>query len=546
MPLHKATKEEYYYDVAICGGGLAGLTLARQVKRACPEYSVAIIDRMSRPLPELGFKVGESVTEAGAYYLANVLDLTVYFEEKHLNKLGFRFFFGDPTGRFEDRPEFGLSRFPVIRSYNIDRGLLENDLRQFNAEDGIAMIEGYVVKDIMLANGDGKHTITLRPANSKEARHAKEARRANGASRHGNGNRHLDTVRSRWVIDAMGRRRYLQKKLNLARPQPKRCSASWFRFAGRIDISELVPKSNVEWHQRVPNNVRYYSTNHLMGTGYWVWLIPLPTGSTSIGIVAANDIHPESDYNTYAKSLKWLQKHEPQLLSLLEGGEPIDFRFMKHYTYSSRQLFSKQRWSCIGDAGFFSDPLYAAAMDFIALSNSITTQMIKQELRGELTPEAVQKYNQTIIALNDAITQNIQLGYPLFNNPAVMAAKVLWDTAAGWSLLAPQIYNTIFKDDEINAKVRKVKSGYFFLTQRIQQLFVDWTEKSSGRCTFDFIDFLAVPLLLELRKRNLAPGKSAEELIDDHVRNMEQIEELAMALFLVAVEDVLSEPGFTD
>ena len=278
-----------------------------------------------------------------------------------------------------------------------------------------------------------------------------------------------------------------------------------------------------------------------MGTGYWVWLIPLPTGSTSIGIVAANDIHPESEYNTYAKSLKWLQKHEPQLLSLLEGGEPIDFRFMKHYTYSSRQLFSKQRWSCIGDAGFFSDPLYAAATDFIALSNSITTQMIKQELRGELTAEAVQKYNQTIIALNDAITQNIQLGYPLFNNPAVMAAKVLWDTAAGWSLLAPQIYNTIFKDDEINAKVRKVKSGYFFLTQRIQQLFVDWTEKSSGRCTFDFIDFLAVPLLLELRKRNLAPGKSAEELIDDHVRNMEQIEELAMALFLVAVEDVLSE-----
>ncbi len=31
---------------------------------------------------------------------------------------------------------------------------------------------------------------------------------------------------------------------------------------------------------------RWLSTNHLCGPGYWVWLIPLASGSHSVGIVA--------------------------------------------------------------------------------------------------------------------------------------------------------------------------------------------------------------------------------------------------------------------
>ena len=40
------------YDAAICGGGLAGLTLARQLKQNIPELSIVVLDRFSRPLPE--------------------------------------------------------------------------------------------------------------------------------------------------------------------------------------------------------------------------------------------------------------------------------------------------------------------------------------------------------------------------------------------------------------------------------------------------------------------------------------------------------------
>jgi hypothetical protein len=122
-----------------------------------------------------------------------------------------------------------------------------------------------------------------------------------------------------------------------------------------------------------------------------------------------------------------------------------------------------------------------------------------------------------------------------------MSAKIIWDEAAGWALLAPQIYNSIFADTEKNARVRKVKSSFFLLAQCMHRLFVEWEAKSSGRGTFSFIDFLKIPVLLELRKRNLQGGKNVKLLVDDHIFNMERIEELAQAIFLLAVEDVMIE-----
>lgn len=62
-------------DVAICGGGFAGLTLARQLKREHPGLRVAVIDRLERPLPEAAFKIGESTVELAAYYLRDILGM---------------------------------------------------------------------------------------------------------------------------------------------------------------------------------------------------------------------------------------------------------------------------------------------------------------------------------------------------------------------------------------------------------------------------------------------------------------------------------------
>ena len=69
----------------------------------------------------------------------------------------------------------------------------------------------------------------------------------------------------------------------------------------------------------MPTGERWLSTNHLMGKGYWVWLIPLGSGSTSIGIVADNDLHPFSRINRYERAIDWLREFEPQCARVVEA-----------------------------------------------------------------------------------------------------------------------------------------------------------------------------------------------------------------------------------
>jgi flavin-dependent dehydrogenase len=130
------------FDVLICGGGLAGLTLARQLRLELPRASVAVIDRLASPLPEAAFKVGESSVELATYYYGQVLKLHYYFQKNHLFKLGLRFFFGDTQGPLEARPETGIDLWPPHPAYQIDRGRLENDLRQMARDMGVTLYEG--------------------------------------------------------------------------------------------------------------------------------------------------------------------------------------------------------------------------------------------------------------------------------------------------------------------------------------------------------------------------------------------------------------------
>ena len=462
------------FHVVICGGGLAGLTLALQLKGLQSDLEITVLEKTTRPLPDAAHKVGESTVEIGAHYFGEVLNLKTYLQKEQLPKLGLRYFYGSGKLPLETRPELGPSMYSPVPSYQLDRGTLETDLRQMAQDTGVNLLEGASLDGIEFSENGDKHMVTYSS----------------------NGN--TETIATNWVVDAMGRRRYLQTKLGLKKESPHTASSVWFRMEGKVSVNDLVPASNTAWHQRNIED-RYYSTNHLMGHGYWVWLIPLASGNTSIGIVTQNDIHDFAAYSrSYQTSLHWLQEHEPFLAKHLAGKEPLDFRKIKNYSYGSEQLFSENRWTCVGEAGVFSDPFYSPGSDMIALTNTYTCNLILADVAGELTKEKVDLLNNEVLNIRfpDQLSYFID-GYHTFGNTQIAATKFLWDTIYYWRVYSHPFLCGFLDDFEfIKMYAEKVKQ-LSVINIEIQSEFRKWAEQTESENHFTFCDLAQKRLFIE-------------------------------------------------
>jgi len=513
--------EQRYFDVAICGSGLAGLSLARQLTLEQPTLSIALLARQRSPLPVAPWKVGESSVEFGAPYLTAYLQLEESMSEAHLKKLGLRFFFGDGTTPLEQRLELGLSGFAKVNAYQIDRGRLENDLRNIVSGDGVTLMEDCHVTATNIGTGSQLHTVSYTVLNDEEQQN----------------------LQCRWLIDATGRRRMIQRKLGLSRPAKGHpCSSAWFRLSGRADVDHLVSPTNTAWHARVPGGIRYYSTNHLCGTGYWVWLIPLSSDVTSIGIVACEDMHPFKEYNSFEKALAWLARNEPELAEYIEGQKPLDFLAMKQYSYTSERIFSADRWACIGEASVFSDPFYSPGTDFIALANTFCCELIARDFSDQTQANQAEIYSRYIIELNDRLTKNIQTGYRYLGDEMVSLARGMWDYSAAWGQMCLPLFNRVFTDADKQLALRQTNSGSFLLlANRMQYLLEQWFElrsRQGGHLSFQFFDYLSVSWLSSFRAANLRKIDSLASLAAQFKANHALYQDLIQALFLLAVEDL--------
>jgi hypothetical protein len=341
------------------------------------------------------------------------------------------------------------------------------------------------------------------------------------------------------VIDAMGRRRFIQRKLGIAEPHNPLHSSSWFRLKGRIDVSDLVPASETEWHNRVPGNNRYYSTNHLMDNGRWVWLIPLASGHTSIGIVAREDFFPFDEYNSYEKALQWLRKHEPLLWERIHDRQPADFQCLRHYSYNARKVYSIDRWACTGDAAVFSDPFLSPGIDQAGFGNTLITEMIKRDRTQSLDAQTVEGFSEIFLAFHNGTAWITQPPYAYYGDGLVCGVKLVWDIMRGFSLNASTRFNRIYLDERKMAALEPLSSRLFTLTLRMEKLFKAWTAQSSKKYTYKFVNYFAVPGILDLYHRNFQTNKTIEELVADHEYTLRYVEEMAQVIFLMALADTM-------
>jgi flavin-dependent dehydrogenase len=465
-------------DVTILGGGLAGLTLAIQLKQKHADVGVTVLERREHPVPLAAHKVGESSVEIGAHYFETVLGLKQHLMDEQIKKFGFRFFFNDGAEDLTKVTELGASMVLPTPSYQIDRGHFENSLAKIAQSLGVQFHDGAIVRKLELSERNTPHV-------TRFSRHGEEHELA-----------------SRWVVDASGRAGLIKRKLNLAEDNHHNANAVWFRISDRLDVNEWT--TDQEWVNRCSPPERWRSTSHLCGEGYWVWLIPLSNGSHSVGIVCDADLHPLDTMNTFDKAMTWFAKHQPQLHRELEvrRDKLQDFAFFRHFSYGCKQVFNgQQRWALTGEAGLFLDPFYSPGSDFIAMSNTFITELISQDRAGARRVAGTAGiYEQLYFQLYQNMLTLYEGQYKLFGDPEVMPVKVIWDYTVYWGLMCPLFMQGRLTDVMLMARMGSTLNHVQALNIAMQRFLRAWGDVSARRNPPQMLDQAKLPWFKELNR----------------------------------------------
>jgi flavin-dependent dehydrogenase len=508
------------YDVVVMGGGLAGLTLSLQILQRRPATRLLVADRTSHPVPEAAHKVGEATVESSAHYFAEVLGLRDLLEETQLRKMGLRFWpTVDPKPPLSERPEAGPSDFLSRRTYQLDRGIFENSLGRLATERGAEFLSGWRVESFALG---APHTVTL--AHEDERRE----------------------VSAPWVVDASGRRGLIKNELGLRKDVGHDCNAAWFRLGETIGMDDLIeeedpppsPEAAAAWRARVPNGQRWRATNHLMGRGYWAWLIPLSSGSISVGLVCDPAYVPLEEIRRFDDLLDWFARNEPELARAVERRRESlqDFRFLKHFSHGCERCFSPDRWALTGEAGVFLDPLYSPGSDFIGLANTYITELVTRDLDGEDVAELAERSNRAYLDAFEGALGNWEGQYGLMGNPQVWIAKAVWDTIAYFAALNPPFINGRLADPDFMDSVAPTWGRFQHLNHRVQEFFREWDERLPARNVPAYVD-MASAVFRDLNAA-LSEPCDGDALRARLAENVAFLEDLARVLFAGAAAQV--------
>lgn len=388
------------HDVIIAGGGIAGGFLARQLRRQLPNLDILVLE--SKPVLD-DFKVGESTVEVAASYMIRRLDLGTYLYQHQLPKNGLRFFFDSANKDLplERMSEIGSDHLPFHPSFQLERAKLERDVAAMNAKDGLDVRLGAKVLDVHI-NGEDGHTVTWEQGGEKHE------------------------ARTRWFVDASGRRQLLARKLGLSIQKETRLetAAAWGRYR---NVAGLDAVADPAFRSRVRYTSRHLSTNHFMYDGYWIWFIPLAGDLMSVGVVYDKQRIGPGPRNREAFEA-FLNSHRSSR-DLMQGAVFEDFQSYAHLPYHTEKFFSKDRWALTGEAGAFTDPFYSPGSDFIATANEFIGALIAEDIGGsrKTFEERVDLYDAYYRFKYESTLLLYSRMYPIFGSYEIFRLKYLLD-----------------------------------------------------------------------------------------------------------------------
>ncbi|WP_462160339.1 NAD(P)/FAD-dependent oxidoreductase [Pseudoalteromonas maricaloris] len=405
-------------DLIIMGSGIAGNLAAMYFRKKFPDINVTLVGKQKSRSP----LVGESTVEVTVQFL-NAIGLSTLLEEKHYHKYGLSYYFKQSydkkCNKYVVHEAPGINRLP---SFNLNRNVFDQDIRDINATLGIRRIDQDVQEVILSDNNDHKHQVVLKGQNGETT--------------------HIDAD---WVIDASGRRRLLAKQLQLHKAPAYQRSSFWFRMNSfdRTKLFEMTD-TRVNHHCYDP----YYVTHHFYGQGYWIWIIPLKASTgkdhVSIGITYRPELLGQK--NVQLESLLTiLDNDHPSISAMIRSGSIDDTCSYNNYMYEAEQYYSKSGWYLLGDAAFTFDPANSAGLAYVAHEITQIASMISKDRNHELTQDyvdAMERHVKAQLALQDSWSN----WYLIMNDPLKMAWTLKVANMGYFHVVLPNFINGSYLD----------------------------------------------------------------------------------------------------